>query len=104
MLERLILQGLLLALFLATSAFLAAAEAAYFSLSRLGTAHLEPEESPGHALLAKVLLDKVDNARDRLFRVLGLAHPLEDFVQMYRGIVSGRRDARASATGRTTCT
>src|SRR5436309_10703609 len=60
MLERLILQGLLLVLFLATSAFLAAAEAAYFSLSRLGTAHLEPEESPGHALLARVLRDPHD--------------------------------------------
>ncbi|PYO29934.1 MAG: HlyC/CorC family transporter [Candidatus Rokuibacteriota bacterium] len=60
MLERLILQGLLLVLFLATSAFLAAAEAAYFSLSRLGTAHLEPDESPGHALLARVLRDPHD--------------------------------------------
>src|SRR5437867_10374095 len=60
MLDRIILQGLLLALFLATSAFLAAAEAAYFSLSRLGSAHLEPEESPGHALLARVLRDPRD--------------------------------------------
>jgi AAA family ATP:ADP antiporter len=53
--------------------------------------------TPGHALLSKVLLDKALNAEDRLFRVLGLAHPLEDFVQIYRGIVGGRRDARASA-------
>ncbi|HEX3594808.1 MAG TPA: HEAT repeat domain-containing protein [Polyangiaceae bacterium] len=51
----------------------------------------------GHALLGKVLLDKAHNAEDRLFRVLGLAHPLEDFVQIYRDIVGGRRDARAIA-------
>ncbi|HVW23745.1 MAG TPA: HEAT repeat domain-containing protein [Polyangiaceae bacterium] len=51
----------------------------------------------GHRLLDKVLLDKVKNAEDRLFRVLGLAHPLEDFVQIHRDIVGGRRDARAIA-------
>ena len=51
----------------------------------------------GHTLLAKVLLDKAHNAEDRLFRVLGLSHPLEDFVQIYRDIVGGRRDARAIA-------
>jgi AAA family ATP:ADP antiporter len=55
------------------------------------------KNTPGHALLSKVLKDKVQNAEDRLFRVLGLAHPLEDFVQIYRGIVGGRRDAGASA-------
>jgi len=60
MLERLILQTLLLVLFLAASAFLAAAEAAYFSLSRLGTTHLEPDESASHALLARVLRDPQD--------------------------------------------
>jgi AAA family ATP:ADP antiporter len=61
-------------------------------------ARVDPKRStPGHALLAKVLLDKALNAEDRLFRVLGLAHPLEDFVEIYRGIVGGRRDARASA-------
>jgi hypothetical protein len=51
----------------------------------------------GHKLLAKVLLDKMRNAEDRLFRVLGLAHPLEDFVQIYRDLMGGRRDARAIA-------
>lgn len=51
----------------------------------------------GHLLLANVLLDKMRNAEDRLFRVLGLAHPLEDFVQIYRDLLGGRRDARAIA-------
>jgi len=58
--ERLVLDVILLATFLAISALLAGAEAAYFSLSRLGSAHLEPEESPGHALLERVLSDPRD--------------------------------------------
>jgi putative hemolysin len=58
--ERLILDAILLVVFLGVSALLAGAEAAYFSLSRLGSAHLEPEESPGHALLARVLRDPHD--------------------------------------------
>jgi putative hemolysin len=58
--ERLVLDFLLLLAFLGVSALLAGAEAAYFSLSRLGTAHLEPEESPGHALLARILRDPRD--------------------------------------------
>jgi putative hemolysin len=58
--ERLVLDVILLATFLVISALLAGAEAAYFSLSRLGSAHLEPDESPGHALLARVLRDPRD--------------------------------------------
>jgi putative hemolysin len=58
--ERLVLDLLLLIGFLSVSALLAGAEAAYFSLSRLGSAHLEPEESPGHALLTRVLRDPRD--------------------------------------------
>src|SRR5262245_42397512 len=58
--DRLILDLILLAVFLCVSAFLAGAEAAYFSLSRLGTAQLEPEESPGHALLERILRDPRD--------------------------------------------
>jgi len=58
--ERLVLELLLLAAFLTLSALLAGAEAAYFSLSRLGATHLEPDESPTHALLARVLRDPQD--------------------------------------------
>ena len=58
--ERLALDLLLLATFLAVSALLAGAEAAYFSLTRLGSAHLEPDESPEHALLVRVLRDPRD--------------------------------------------
>jgi putative hemolysin len=58
--ERLVLDFMLLIGFLGVSALLAGAEAAYFSLSRLGSAYLEPDESPGHALLARVLRDPPD--------------------------------------------
>jgi putative hemolysin len=58
--ERLVLDVLLLGALLGISAFLAGAEAAYFSLSRLGSAHREPEESPGHALLTRILRDPRD--------------------------------------------
>jgi putative hemolysin len=58
--DRLILDFILLICFLGVSAFLAGAEAAYFSLSRLGTAQLEPKESPGHALLERILRDPRD--------------------------------------------
>ena len=58
--ERLVLDLLLLGTFLGVSALLAGAEAAYFSLTRLGSAHLEPDESPEHALLVRVLRDPRD--------------------------------------------
>jgi hypothetical protein len=44
-----------------------------------------------------VLNDKARNATDRLFRLLGLAYPFDDFVAIHRGLVGGRRDARESA-------
>jgi putative hemolysin len=58
--EGLLLDGLFLAGLLGVSALLAGAEAAYFSLSRLGTNHLEPRESAAHALLARLLQDPHD--------------------------------------------
>ena len=58
--ERLVLDFILLVAFLGVSGLLCGAEAAYFSLSRLGTTHLEPEESPGHAMLERVLRDPHD--------------------------------------------
>jgi HEAT repeat protein len=59
-----------------------------------GAVGLKLSQSPGRALLARVLDDKTRNAIDRLFRLLGLSYPLEDFVAIHRGLESGRRDAR----------
>jgi AAA family ATP:ADP antiporter len=43
-------------------------------------------KTPGHELLADLLRDKEANARGRLFRLLGLLHPSEDLVHIYRGL------------------
>ncbi len=58
--DRLILDLLLLLGLLALSGLLSGAEAAYFSLSRLGTTHLEPSESATHARFTRVLRDPHD--------------------------------------------
>jgi AAA family ATP:ADP antiporter len=54
--------------------------------------------TPGHALLVRALRDKEGDAVDRLFRLLGLAHPREGFAQIYRGLRSGGAHARSDAT------
>lgn len=62
-------------------------------------AALEREGAPkttGSELLLVTLRDKEKNATDRLFRLLGLAHPTEDFAQIHRGL-SGSRDERAAS-------
>jgi putative hemolysin len=64
--DRLILDALVLLGLLALSALLAGSEAAYFSLSRLGTAHLEPTENRDHARLARLL----ENPHDLLITLL----------------------------------
>ncbi|HEU4404813.1 MAG TPA: Npt1/Npt2 family nucleotide transporter [Polyangiaceae bacterium] len=51
--------------------------------------------TPGHGLLVRALLDKEAEAVDRLFRLLDLTHPREGFAQIYRGVRSGRANARA---------
>ncbi len=67
-------------------------------LSLVRGAAREPRRAtPGHELLVKMLHDKEDNAVGRLFRLLGLLHPTEDFAQIYRGLRSGKREARASS-------
>jgi hypothetical protein len=43
-------------------------------------------KTPGYDLLHDLLRDKELNARGRLFRLLALLHPTEDFGQIYRGL------------------
>jgi AAA family ATP:ADP antiporter len=52
--------------------------------------------TPGYELLQRVLLDKEEHARDRLLRLLGLAHPHADFARIRRGLRSDAPKARAS--------
>ena len=61
-------------------------------------AEADPQRAtPGLKLLVKLLNDKEENAVGRLFRLLGLAHPTEDFGEIYRGLRTGKKGARASS-------
>jgi AAA family ATP:ADP antiporter len=61
-----------------------------------GTQAEPTRKTAGHDLLCQVLLDKHGNAVARLFRLLGLAYPAEDFAQVHRGLWAGK-DARATS-------
>jgi AAA family ATP:ADP antiporter len=50
----------------------------------------------GHRMLMRLLADKQAHIIGRLFRLLGLAHPAEDFARIWRGLGSERRDVRDS--------
>lgn len=52
--------------------------------------------TPGHALLRDLLRDKEANTQARLFRLLGLLHPTEDLVHIYRSLSVGK-DLRATS-------
>jgi HEAT repeat protein len=53
--------------------------------------------TPGHAFLVRMLMDKEKNAVSRLFRLLGLGFPTEDFAEIHRGLLSDKSIARASS-------
>jgi len=53
-------------------------------------------KTPGHDLLKRLLADKEKNTTERLFRLLGLAYPTEDFGEIHRGLEVGK-DARATS-------
>jgi hypothetical protein len=60
------------------------------------------EEDPsrktrGGELLRTILLEKERNVFERIFRVLGLLHPEEDFELIYRGLTRRGRRARAQS-------
>jgi ATP:ADP antiporter, AAA family len=51
-----------------------------------GAARDPTRKTPAHELLHDLLRDKEANARGRLFRLLSLLHPSEDFGQIYRSL------------------
>jgi ATP:ADP antiporter, AAA family len=51
---------------------------------------------PGHELLDSLLRQLEQNATERLFLLLGLLHPKEDFAQIYRGLRQ-TKDIRATS-------
>jgi HEAT repeat protein len=54
-------------------------------------------KTPGHAVLIRLLQDKEENAVERLFGMVGLAYRTDDFTEIYRGLKSPRKDARATS-------
>jgi ATP:ADP antiporter, AAA family len=60
-----------------------------------GAAQDPTRKTPGHVLLHDLLRDKESNTKGRLFRLLGLLHPSEDFAQIYRSL-SVSKDLRAT--------
>jgi hypothetical protein len=61
-----------------------------------GAAQNPLRKTPGHDLLHDLLRDKEANARGRLFRLLGLLYPTEDFGQIYRSL-SVSKDLRVTS-------
>jgi AAA family ATP:ADP antiporter len=52
---------------------------------------------PSHELLLSLLRGKEAQAKERLFRLLGLSHPTEDFERIYAGIRNGSAEAHAGS-------
>ncbi len=67
------------------------------SILERGAAEDPRRATPGHELLRDVLADKETGLRDRLLRLLGLAHPEVDFASIRRGLRSASPKTRASS-------
>jgi len=60
--------------------------------------HVGPyPDTPAGLLLVKALEEKTDQNLERIFRLLGLRHPASDIYSAYLGIISTKKDIRASA-------
>lgn len=62
-----------------------------------GVSERPERATAGHALLIDMLRDKEAHAVDRLFRLLDLAHPRENFVTILRGLGSADAEDRSSS-------
>jgi len=61
-----------------------------------GAAQDAARETIGYELLHALLRDKEGNARGRLFRLLGLLYPAEDFGQIYRSLTLSKEHRATS--------
>lgn len=62
-----------------------------------GAAQQPERRTSGHELLADLLRQKEALAVERLFRILGLSNPDENFAQLYEGLQSENAATRASS-------
>ena len=61
-----------------------------------GAAQAPTRQTLGYELLRDLLRDKEANTRGRLFRLLGLLYPAEDFGQIYRSLTLSKHDRATS--------
>jgi AAA family ATP:ADP antiporter len=61
-----------------------------------GIEQAKGRKTPGYELLHDLLRDKEANTTGRLFRLLGLLHPADDFGQIYRGL-RAKRELRSTS-------
>jgi len=66
------------------------------SLER-GAAADPARKTDGYEILLRMLADKEAHAFDRLFRLLNLAHPKDEFRKIFRSLRSSRQEARAGS-------
>lgn len=62
-----------------------------------GASAIAARRTPVHDLLVKLLRHKEEHALERLFRLIGLQHPGEDFRSIHRGVTNADPKARASS-------
>jgi AAA family ATP:ADP antiporter len=62
-----------------------------------GAAAIPARKTPGHLALVALLQDKQANAIQRLFSMFGLAYRTDDFTEIYRGVISPRKDVRSNS-------
>jgi len=62
-----------------------------------GAAAQPSRQTAVHGLLVTLLRHKEDHALERLFRLIGLQHPGEDFRSIHRGVTNADPKARASS-------
>ncbi len=63
----------------------------------LGAARDPRRRSPLHALLVDLLRDKQQHSVERVFRLLNLETRNDDYVRIFRGLHSNRRESRAGS-------
>ncbi len=61
-----------------------------------GAGEQPARKSKTHQLLVRMLRGKEENARERMFRLLGVLHPEQGLQTLYRGLKSERADVGAS--------
>jgi hypothetical protein len=62
-----------------------------------GAAANPARKTEGHTLLVQLLHDKEQNAIERIFGMIGLINRTDDFNDIFRGLTSPRKDARATS-------